>query len=719
MKRNYSVSWKDSSSDDKLKPKLPKTESLNTKNESKNAKCKHKSKRQIYSTDLTVNKSTTEELLENVKTEAPVKGIFHREPSKLIKDLIGTPIDTQPKQEAVLMAEGSSENEFFSENFSDVSSAISFKIDTVEIFDAHVVIKNSKYTCIVKNEWMEISFYKGMRVNIFSCLCCEKKDSMGDYLVVDGENNFLIIEDYIWSVTAVCNSFRCIYKPIIDNKIMDVNFQFSNSALVVGVIIHAVIERCLKEQNYNLKFVVDGIKTAIKNNTQLLYCCNIDERVAMNECIKYVKEILKLGTANFKAQFTEKKIVSQQLGVKGNIDAILSGSKFKVPFEIKTGRKIDISHRAQIILYLLMLKERMLELIDYGYLYYAMDGNLIKIKFLHDEVKMILIQKNKMAVFNFMAVNKIPSDQNFLTYYGKFEPQCKCMEVECCKIIGNLHKIEGPKGDFLREQWYAINEEELAKQTASIIPVKFKSQKDDILCLKYQSESIKKLSTYVDIYSANRNKLCIALVESIENDILQVKLSEAINLHSFYELYISENNNQLFFKFMRFSLLKIAINSDLIDDIKRIQKDEIALTSTAAQIEEILKGDLHKDTQTDILGNKIDSQKGKINAQKLLDKIKKQRDDLNISNTEIKNSSKSKFSSVSIGTSFSKLSTKDLSKLKSDSYKDDIQSTVSQSENYSSNFEKKTMLMIFAKILLVILNKTNTQDQRAVVLSNH
>lgn len=112
----------------------------------------------------------------------------------------------------------------------------------------------------------------------------------------------------------------------------------------------------------------------------------------------------------------EEHVWSPKYGLKGNIDATLQvaiddaeGSRvLTVPFELKTGRSAAaMNHRAQTMLYTLLLSDRYDIDIMYGLLHYLekkernadkpVMGDTIRVKGVKDELRHMIIQRNEVA----------------------------------------------------------------------------------------------------------------------------------------------------------------------------------------------------------------------------------------------------------------------------------------------------------------------------------
>jgi len=106
----------------------------------------------------------------------------------------------------------------------------------------------------------------------------------------------------------------------------------------------------------------------------------------------------------------EEHVWSPMYGLKGSIDATVQvtmnertrGSKprtLTVPFEVKTGKNPSPAHRAQTVLYNLLLSDRYDVDIAYGILYYMETSETIRIPAIRHELRHMIMQRNELACF--------------------------------------------------------------------------------------------------------------------------------------------------------------------------------------------------------------------------------------------------------------------------------------------------------------------------------
>ena len=102
----------------------------------------------------------------------------------------------------------------------------------------------------------------------------------------------------------------------------------------------------------------------------------------------------------------EEDIWSPTYGLKGFVDVsvevqVREGDKTRtlvMPLELKTGRSVDmVQHKAQTMLYTLMMTDRYQRTVDAGLLYYSKTGTLHLVRSVRNEVRGLMMARNELA----------------------------------------------------------------------------------------------------------------------------------------------------------------------------------------------------------------------------------------------------------------------------------------------------------------------------------
>lgn len=414
---------------------------------------------------------------------------------------------------------------------------IKFIIRDIEKYEDRTILIGDDVICNIYGEWREINFEKNIKITVTKCLCCEKellKNTDSDYIYINitDDHHWLFIEDDLMTITNLISAIRCINNPFINTKIADILFEFNDKCLVNGIILHEIMEECMLKENYTLPFIMIKINESIKKNLLNIYICETNEKNVRNDLISLIQNIKSFERHNIVFDDFEKRIVSLSMNLKGNLDAIGKNTVL----EIKSGKSMDVSHKAQVILYSLMMKEKFQKYFQ-PYLYYITSKNLVKVELKHDEIKSLMILRNKLTNISGIL-------------------DCSCYELKICKIIKKILSLRSDH--FLKKMWNAIEKEENYRIKETWHHVKLKKQLDTLVIFRYDDKITNIEDMFINIYSEDFVKLCKGIINKIDNTFLHVALSEKIKLENGEYYYISFGASDLFFKYMRYSLVQLA-----------------------------------------------------------------------------------------------------------------------------------------------------------------
>jgi len=434
---------------------------------------------------------------------------------------------------------------------------------------------------VVSGMFAESDFRIGQQVTVLPCLCCIREPAVehsfsGDDFVfdssdraddtfgagktvfyVDDDRNLILIEDDLLTVTSFCTALQCINSPLIQSRVANLSFDFGHPSLVLGTLIHMLIESVLIAKKYTFTFLVSEARRIIRENILLLYSCNISDKEALNEILKNIKNIIKLVDQNFNIDKVESRVFSTVYGLKGNIDCL--GSALVI--EIKTGKYMSVEHRAQAILYTLLMIENELEhefttnsqfiteccLTLTGrstkihevrskanyvpLLYYVKSGEFVRINVQHQELSHLLKIRNDIACNDGLV-------------------ECECQENAPCKIMGVIQRL--PDSHFLRRQLDGIELE--AGRDKAYFKAKTVSQTKEKVHLSVADHVL--VNEFVYFYTMNHKFVTLGVVEKQLSGDIWITLREDIKLDRNVLICLDSDSNS--FKFMRWSLLNIA-----------------------------------------------------------------------------------------------------------------------------------------------------------------
>ena len=114
-----------------------------------------------------------------------------------------------------------------------------------------------------------------------------------------------------------------------------------------------------------------------------------------------------------------------------------------MPFEIKTGRAVaGMEHRAQTMLYTLLMAERYGTEVPSGLLYYTRSDEVVRVPAVRNEVRALLVARNEMAAYMMRRMRGgktggegVPDVEAFLPPTIDDAWQCgKCFALDTCML---------------------------------------------------------------------------------------------------------------------------------------------------------------------------------------------------------------------------------------------------------------------------------------------
>ncbi|KAF8528420.1 Dna2-domain-containing protein [Hysterangium stoloniferum] len=330
-------------------------------------------------------------------------------------------------------------------------------------------------------------------------------------ITIDSRSGMLILQpDLLLSATTIANAPSCTRRPLISLMLASNAPSPPSStpeaspvpnspgeAVVWGNFLHEVMQKCLAAGTWDKKSVEDNIENVVRspNGLRELVKLGVGIERARSEVRarsgglyefshRYVgcdiKPTGKLSdsrdTSDSASRLAitslyevEEDIWSPTYGIKGKLDASLQalvqeelqGLKnyrtsntrmWSLPFEIKTGRAIAVlEHRAQTLLYTLLMAERYDVEVPSGLLYYTHSEELIRVPAARNEVKALLIARNELA--SYMMRKRILNDDSDQHVQPLLPPtlddgyKCKkCYVVNGCMLYRKA--IENVQDDF-------------------------------------------------------------------------------------------------------------------------------------------------------------------------------------------------------------------------------------------------------------------------------
>ncbi|GJJ13038.1 hypothetical protein Clacol_007287 [Clathrus columnatus] len=333
-------------------------------------------------------------------------------------------------------------------------------------------------------------------------------------ITIDSKTNLLILHpDLLLSATTISNAPSCTRRPLISLMLASNAPAPSNSvtteapvrtspgeSVVWGNFLHEVMQKCLASGKWDNQSIEDNVDEVVRSPTGLRELVKLGLGI---EAAKVEVRARAGGLAGFSKRFigptinpdgkltdtrdlkdtvsrlaitelhdVEEEIWSPTYGLKGKIDAsvdtlISQGfqdirkystshtGKWTLPLEIKTGHSVNVmEHRAQTILYTLLVAERYDVQVPSGLLYYTHSDELLRIPAVRNEVKALLMARNELASY-LMRKRTLDSEEQHFNDKPLLPPtldenyKCnKCYVVNGCmlyrKAVENIQDLTSP-----------------------------------------------------------------------------------------------------------------------------------------------------------------------------------------------------------------------------------------------------------------------------------
>ncbi|XP_020682385.1 DNA replication ATP-dependent helicase/nuclease DNA2 isoform X1 [Dendrobium catenatum] len=251
--------------------------------------------------------------------------------------------------------------------------------------------------------------------------------------IVDHSNNLVIVfPNILMSGTRVASSFSCPRRAVLDERLRA--SEYSSPALI-GTMLHQIFQAGLLEDSPTRHFLDERAAIILQENIENLYACGANQSATFAELLQAIPRIINWIKCFRGLEEREKAVVdfghnegqkevsiievmdieemawAPKYGLKGIIDASLHvkrgvgvGDSMEtiIPLEFKSGKgttgQIAVEHRAQVILYTLLMSERYLRKdVDSGLLYYLHTDETRGIKVQRSDLVGLIMRRNELA----------------------------------------------------------------------------------------------------------------------------------------------------------------------------------------------------------------------------------------------------------------------------------------------------------------------------------
>ncbi|KAF7844965.1 DNA replication ATP-dependent helicase/nuclease DNA2 isoform X1 [Senna tora] len=307
-------------------------------------------------------------------------------------------------------------------------------------------------------EWSYSVIAPGDTVNIIG-----QFDEQGN-CDVDHDNNFLIVHPNILvSGTRVAGSFSCPRRTVLDERL---KYNEHSIAALTGTLLHQIFQAGLMKDCPTINFLEEYARVVLQRNIESLYACggeliyfsssiSVNENDVQKTLIDAIPRLLN-WIKLFKKSEEKKKDAyvdfgsddgvidieemawAPKYGLKGMIDASLSvkvqpnkneADEKIMPLEFKTGKSTysqarfwslvlistikgqsSVEHRAQVILYTLLMSERYQKNINSGLLYYLQSDQTEGIVVRRSDLVGLIMRRNELAsdILKALTMQQLP-----------------------------------------------------------------------------------------------------------------------------------------------------------------------------------------------------------------------------------------------------------------------------------------------------------------------
>ncbi|KAJ3575988.1 hypothetical protein NP233_g746 [Leucocoprinus birnbaumii] len=384
--------------------------------------------------------------------------------------------------------------------------------------------RDERRSVTLQDDWITTDVRLGDIINIigpFEALAGSPSTSSITLTInITSRANYLVLHpDILITATALSNASQCRRKPLLSGLVRSTSDV--TPALVWGNILHEVMQLCMSENRWEQDWVEERIEEIVRKNLVNIVRIEMTVEEATKEVKMRAKGLIAFADKYLGAQpkpagvlsdtrsksddaqsllaisdllDVEEDIWSPTYGLKGKIDATVHSiisqprvaahpmsnffNKSKnmkkesdtetvtgaVPFEIKTGRSVaGMEHRAQTMLYTLLVAERYHQEVDAGLLYYTQKEEVVRVPVVRNELRGLIMARNEMAAYMMTRhrlgdgkVNEdgvhVVEEEPFLPPSIDDERACKhCFVVDTCMLyrraVENVKDTTSPIAD--------------------------------------------------------------------------------------------------------------------------------------------------------------------------------------------------------------------------------------------------------------------------------
>lgn len=296
-------------------------------------------------------------------------------------------------------------------------------------------------------------------------------------------------------VTTIADGVSCLRRAVLASQMQaGCTFNRPSVHLVAGSVVHDVFEAVISDMG-KLQSLASLIADSVRRNLLAVYAAGEDEGSVTEHistilqslpswCQAFLRsdvaaahaataQVIDEARASKLGLFADRRMCLPQVfgleesisvpnfGLKGKLDAVVLArflsarreagggaqgaanpalASMMVPLELKTGKSLSsASHRAQTLLYTLMLSQRYGLPVPFGLLYYVASGSMLRIMATPLELQALLMIRNRIA-----AAALGGREGGLVPAPIKNAHLCRqCPQLENCAVLARLQPSEG------------------------------------------------------------------------------------------------------------------------------------------------------------------------------------------------------------------------------------------------------------------------------------
>ena len=271
----------------------------------------------------------------------------------------------------------------------------------------------------MRGQWAASPVVSGDVVNIVGGR--HESGSEAVIVIVDQDSGYIVQQpDTLVTGTRVAQSFGCQRKVVLGGKLSS---SVSSIAAMRGTMLHELFEAAVTSRLKTDKEYEEAISNILAASMQTMYAADAEEnatRLYLGEHVNLIRSWVQTylvpnstppdGMGIHSVLQAEENIWSPEFGLKGKVDLSVrmrrgavtgaDGGHHAVALELKTGRQYPEEHRAQVMLYSLLMSQRYGVSVDSGILLY-LSQNIQEMQDVANSrasLTGIIMQRNTLAV---------------------------------------------------------------------------------------------------------------------------------------------------------------------------------------------------------------------------------------------------------------------------------------------------------------------------------